>query len=50
MQGCRQADKAEIAPAPGSFVELPAYLVEVLAVVRLERELDRIEWECVEGL
>lgn len=29
---------------------LPAYLVEVLAVVEAERALDGIEWDCIEGL
>lgn len=47
---CRQAAKTPLSVPPQDFMALPAYLVEVLAVVEAERALDRIEWECIEGL
>lgn len=46
-QQCRQPPDTPIEDAPGAFVEMPAYLVHLLAVIRTDREKDRVEWACI---
>ncbi len=50
MLQCRQPPAAPIEDAPADFLTCPAFAAQVLGVVTLERQLDRVEWECIEGL
>lgn len=47
---CRQTDRAEIADAPDNVPGYVPFSADLLGVIAYERELDGIEWECVEGL
>lgn len=50
VEGCRQADKAEIADAPDKVPDYVPFSSDLLGVIVYERDLDRIEWECIRDL
>lgn len=47
---CRQTDRAQIPDAPATVPEYVPFAAELLDALRYERELDRVEWECVRSL
>lgn len=47
---CQQERTAEVPDWPEALEDFPAYAVELLAVIREERMLERVERECMDRL
>ncbi len=50
VQQCRQPPATPIEDAPDEMSGYVAFSAELLGIIRLERELDAVEWNCINNL
>lgn len=50
VQECRKPPATPIEDAPTEVMGYVSFSAELLGIIRLEREMDALEWECVNKL